>query len=961
MSVTRATGPAEEPLLSAALRPGLFVGRRRELELLSRLLELSALAAHSAYIEGETGIGKSALVAEFLERTKENNARVLLGCSYQAQEAGPYFPFFQVLSQASSGGSPPQDILEGLTARESGGRNASRLSEDVRGQRAHFLRRLADTILREAGGKQTILCLEDIQWADVGSLLLVNHLLDLRPAGMLIVCTVRTDEPIEAEARQLLARIEQKSSRVVLRGLGRHEAAEFVRSIGGGDRITEDELQALRSFTNGNPLFLRELFLHLHQTGLLDRHSVREAIARSRAPDRLTHVVDLRLRSLPKAVNRALAAGSVIGGDFSAEMVSLLLGEPLTGCKEMLDSAVGMHVLLPVDRLATPRYRFAHPIFAMRLYDMLPPSTRRKLHRNIPQAGASADSSLTIEELARHYALGHGARNGLEAAIHCEAAAESAESVLAYETAARFWELALSCTPPRPRRTRANLARRLGWALWAAGKWAQAAEAWAQAVELFEGLEEWEPVGELALALGDVLRWRQELEPAEHWLGRAADLLPAGSEDRSRALALLGSIRCLRDEPEPGLRLLEEASESLADGKRDPLVAYWLAFGFLTSGNSSRGYEVAQDGLAEAQRRGNAQAACLLAGFLANHELNQLHGDAAWSYLRIVQKHVDPGDTTALIRSLVCEAWLAGYAGKWHDVIRLCEHWTAQVRLAGRYQVATASVVRGEAKLALGDAAGAAEEISLALPDLERMQAPASLHLARALLELGQGERVVDIVHRYRDQVMRLPRHATGRALLGDILSSLDEPDLQQECYEVLRNEMRPMVVVFSPISVQRVLGRLAGRLKRWDAAIEHFETARKQLAEGGARWELAQTLLNYTEMRRARRRRGDPGKAVALQLEADALLQELGIERTAAAATYQDGNRFDLTGRELEVLSQAAEGRRNQEIAKELTLSPRTVERHLENIFVKMQVNTRTEAVVLAVQEGLVGPLNRP
>ncbi len=54
------------------------------------------------------------------------------------------------------------------------------------------------------------------------------------------------------------------------------------------------------------------------------------------------------------------------------------------------------------------------------------------------------------------------------------------------------------------------------------------------------------------------------------------------------------------------------------------------------------------------------------------------------------------------------------------------------------------------------------------------------------------------------------------------------------------------------------------------------------------------------------------------------------------------------------------AEGRRNQEIAEALTLSHRTVEKHLANIFAKMGVNSRTEAVVQAVEEGLVGPLAR-
>lgn len=59
------------------------------------------------------------------------------------------------------------------------------------------------------------------------------------------------------------------------------------------------------------------------------------------------------------------------------------------------------------------------------------------------------------------------------------------------------------------------------------------------------------------------------------------------------------------------------------------------------------------------------------------------------------------------------------------------------------------------------------------------------------------------------------------------------------------------------------------------------------------------------------------------------------------------------LTERELEVLKLAAKGMNNREIARHLTLSIRTIQAHLSNIFSKMQVGSRTEAVVQALQKG--------
>ena len=52
------------------------------------------------------------------------------------------------------------------------------------------------------------------------------------------------------------------------------------------------------------------------------------------------------------------------------------------------------------------------------------------------------------------------------------------------------------------------------------------------------------------------------------------------------------------------------------------------------------------------------------------------------------------------------------------------------------------------------------------------------------------------------------------------------------------------------------------------------------------------------------------------------------------------------LTRREHQVVLLVAEGLTNAEIARELWISPGTVRRHLENVFAKLRVHTRTAAV---------------
>jgi DNA-binding NarL/FixJ family response regulator len=93
---------------------------------------------------------------------------------------------------------------------------------------------------------------------------------------------------------------------------------------------------------------------------------------------------------------------------------------------------------------------------------------------------------------------------------------------------------------------------------------------------------------------------------------------------------------------------------------------------------------------------------------------------------------------------------------------------------------------------------------------------------------------------------------------------------------------------------------------------------------------------------------------AAALELDAAReALERLGA--TSDLAGLAPAARHGLTAREVGVLRLVATGRSNREIAAELVISEHTVARHVQNIFAKLGVSSRTAATAYAFEHDMV------
>lgn len=165
-------------------------------------------------------------------------------------------------------------------------------------------------------------------------------------------------------------------------------------------------------------------------------------------------------------------------------------------------------------------------------------------------------------------------------------------------------------------------------------------------------------------------------------------------------------------------------------------------------------------------------------------------------------------------------------------------------------------------------------------------------------------------------------------------------------------------------IEAHRALGKIATAQQRYAEAEEHLRASLALAEACGAPFERALTLLALAELQAVT---GKPAEALSLLDAARNICRPLGAAPTlarietmaarliadnpAVAGDYPAG----LSKRELEVLRLIAAGRSNREIADELFLSVRTVERHVSNLYTKLGMRGRAAVTTFALQHNLV------
>ena len=297
---------------------GALVGRDSEMTLLTGLIRQVARGRGSAVlIEGEPGIGKSALVRSAVAGAPEAGCEVFWGAGDELGQALPLLPFLDGLRVREPSANPRRNTIVQLLR----GEVAADRGTDVP---AVLAEQLLALVTEQCAVRPTILVVDDLQWADQASITLWGRL--ARSAQQVPLLLVGMMRPaIQRDELLALRRVVDDDARLQLTGLTGVAVADLVADLAGGK--PDGNLMRLADGAAGNPLYLTELVAALaRSSGLSVTETGAAELTGGSAPSSLSAAIADRLGFVAGPVREVLRAAALLGTDFAVPDLAIVLG-----------------------------------------------------------------------------------------------------------------------------------------------------------------------------------------------------------------------------------------------------------------------------------------------------------------------------------------------------------------------------------------------------------------------------------------------------------------------------------------------------------------------------------------------------------------------------------------------------------------------------------------------------------
>ncbi len=960
--------------------PRAIYGRDSERARLQALVD-DAIAGRGSLvlISGEAGIGKTTLVDDLVYQAVLHGCAVLTGACYDLTTNLPYGPWRELIRDAHRAGLPSSSDLEWHSAAVSA-------DAMVAGLRDHL------EALVEHG--PLVIVLEDLHWADAESLEFLRIFGRRVPTlPLLLIGTYREDEVTPGHPLyQLLPYLvrESDAQRLNLLPLDRRSIRLAVEhrydlSSQDQDRLTE----YLGERSGGVPFYLLELLRTLEeQQHLLKSQGAWKLneLELRQVPLLVRQLIEGRLARMAADSRRLLELASVIGLD-----VPVLLWKEVAATSDetfgdAVEQALGAKVL--DETPPGTHLHFTHALVRDSLYEGIPLLRRQDWHRRVAEALAETDSG-ELEAIAYHF------RRALDprAAEWFIRAGSRAERV-AWLTAEKHFEAALEVLGPG----HADPNQR-GWLHLRRAKLLRGAEPRTAltiletAVALARDTDDRLLLtyatffrGQIRCLAGEEQAGIADLESAVSGLAaftpddlkRAGELERQGfivneAEVEGQLAGLLAAVGRLDE-------ALNRAEAIIARTDSLPTRAWWArGIALALAGRDAEAdeaFRTCRELLPQAVEEASValvvlyQATLVQIPYRADNldERRKFATESEVAWQKAGSTYGDVSPRLAILPFLLVE-------GAWKEARQLAFEGLQLTDITSEKYLTSAVVLTRLAR-AQGDPSLAWNMIHEGLPGGPhtvpgQSDFDVSLALAREAISLCIDEENLSAARawlemhdHWLDWSGAVLSRANGQllwAIYHRVAANLPQAHLHAEqAISLASNPRQPLAL----LAAHRLLGELQAQSGQIAFAQKQLEAALALADACAAPYERALTLLAMAD---CERRAGDLGQAASRLQEArdlfvtleampalvraDTLSERIFEQQAATQRTAPMG----LSPREIDVLRLLAAGRHNREIAEALFLSVRTVERHLTNLYTKLGVDGRAQAIAFAHDHDLV------
>ncbi len=948
------------------LRCPAFIGRDDVLsDIAAHLHERDPAEPSTLTLVGAAGLGKSRLVAEVSTRAGAVGWLTVTGRAVEGPGQSPLRPFAELLrgiarhpgAGFSDTGADSRRVLAGLV-REWAEPTSPTPGLTVLDLAEAMLQVLTDLCRR----RPSLLVVEDLHAADPDTLAVLEYLADnLVLPRLALMVTARSGENDEVD--ELLMRLHARgATRVVaLAPLPDNRIVEMAEACLGGIRMPDDLAELVLSSAEGSPLLVEDLLATMAGSGVLARSGAGWQVV-GEVPDSVVPVTFLetvrrRMRLLPGHVRQLLQAAAV-AGELEENLLAEIAELDTDQVSEGLWAAYDVHLLEP----RAHGFAFRHQTTRHAVLALMPPRHCRtlaastldaieKLHPNLEQQWAirAAGAAKIAEQHQR------------AAALLAVAGARARDDAL-LRSAVRYFDDALG-TPDLPPEFVHQVSTELIVTLGAAGEARRAATVGQELLADPTFPHRFDVHVALARAAVHSSDWAL----AAHHTNAASGAAPGPTPAQGATLALLEAAVALgRLEPEraeanalAALRDAELAGD--VDLRCEALEHLGHAVRYRDVPASSAVFRQQSD-LASRAHRPLWQARAL--SELGYEDVISLQPAHRLQEALEMATRVGAVSLTALTlyRLSVYHLWS-------YEIDRGVELIHRVQQLAARHRLGTllptAFTAEAAAYALLNDRQRVEELLDRArghgplTPVLEAMMHGA----AQGVLALACDDRVGALDHfsRAHELVVATPGTNTAPYLgLWALLAAVRGDEDVAEAH-LLAKGAHAHRINLGALHLLRAVH--AGRARRADEAAQEEATGSRLLKR--APW-MRQVLRRHVAEAALADGWGEPGAWLreaagwfdahahrALAEASRAVLRRAGLpvprQRRDGADVPPPLQGIGVTRREMEILLAVGDGLDNATIGARLFISPRTVEKHVENLQTKTGITTRAQLIAFA------------